>query len=230
MYKKDFYKFKLSSNKLVTFRLNGTMQYVYVKLFDQNGNEIWSENPQSNSATQKITYSKVAALDSGTYYLGIIKDGNRCGNYDITVATLTQQNCTHDEYTSAWHDATYFTKGYRKYTCTTCGYSYKTDYSPVKVLGKSYISSWYSSTGKGWMKPSWSTVYDASGYKVRYSRSKSMKNGVVTKTIKGHNNTNKYFKGLSKKKTYYVQVRAYKKSGNKIVYGAWSEKVKLKTK
>lgn len=227
---KDFYKFKLSSNKLVTFRLNGTMQYVYVKLFDQNGNEIWSENPQSNSATQKITYSKVAALDSGTYYLGIIKDGNRCGNYDITVATLTQQNCTHDEYTSAWHDATYFTKGYRKYTCTTCGYSYKTDYSPVKVLGKSYISSWYSSTGKGWMKPSWSTVYDASGYQVRYSRSKSMKNGVVTKTIKGHNNTNKYFKGLSKKKTYYVQVRAYKKSGNKIVYGAWSEKVKLKTK
>lgn len=57
-----------------------------------------------------------------------------------------------------------------------------------------------------------------------------MKNGVVTKTLKGKNTTSKYFKGLSNKKTYYVQVRAYKKSGSKIVYGAWSNKVKLKTK
>lgn len=227
---KDFYKTSLPSDQQITLKINGTMEAVSVKLYDQNGNEIWSDSIWSSSVTKKISYSKVKTLEKGNYYLAIVQYGNYCGNYEVVVENLTQQNCTHDQYTSAWYDATYFTKGYRKYTCTTCGYSYKTDYSPVKVLPKGSISTWSSRTGKGWINPSWSTVYDASGYQVRYSRSKSMKNGVVTKTLKGKNSTNKYFKGLSKKKTYYVQVRAYKKSGRKIVYGAWSDKFKLKTK
>lgn len=227
---KDFYKISLPSDRQVTLKINGTMRAVNLKIYSQNGDEIWSDSTWSSEITNKISYAKVKFLEKGNYYIAIVKYGSYCGDYDVAIENLTQQNCTHDQYTSAWHDATYFTKGYRKYTCTTCGYSYKADYSPVKVLGKGHISSWTTSTGNGWIKPSWSTVSDASGYQVRYSRSKSMKNGVVTKTLKGKNNTSKYFKGLSKHKAYYVQVRAYKRSGSKVVYGAWSDKVKLITK
>lgn len=57
-----------------------------------------------------------------------------------------------------------------------------------------------------------------------------MKKGVKIKLIKGRTKSKKTIKKLSRKKKYYVQVRAYKKSGKKIVYGKWSAKKCLKTR
>lgn len=62
-------------------------------------------------------------------------------------------------------------------------------------------------------------------YEIRISTSPKFKNAKKIKC------TGKSFKikGLSKKKTYYIQVRAYKNdsTGSK-VYGKWSESYKIK--
>lgn len=226
---KDFYKFTLPSSKSVIVKISSPIEWIYVKLFNASGTEIWSNNPQRNSITNMISYTRITVLEKGTYYIVIQRDGNRWGNYTIGLEYLTKANCPHEDYNSSWHSATYFSKGYRLYKCKACGYSYKTDYEPVKKLGQGYLYS-YCSTGKGSLKLSWSTINDASGYQIRYSKNKSMKKGVVIKTIKGRSKYQKTIKKLSGRKKYYVQIRAYKKSGKKIVYGKWSSKKCLKTK
>lgn len=139
-----------------------------------------------------------------------------------------QANCDH-EYTSTHISATYFLKGYNSYKCTICGYSYKGDYSAKKVLDRGYLTT-YCRTGKRKLILFWNTVADASGYQIRYCKKKDMKNGVVNQTVKGQSKYKKTISKLARKKKYYVQVRAYKKSGSKTVYGKWSAKKSLRTK
>ena len=127
-------------------------------------------------------------------------------------------------------DATYFEKGYRLYTCEKCGKKYKDDYVAKRQLDQGSISSWYSSSGKGKIYLRWYTISDASGYQIRYCKKKSMKSGVKVMTVKGQRKYKKTISKLSRRKRYYVQVRAYKKSGKKTVYGKWSQKYMLKTK
>lgn len=70
----------------------------------------------------------------------------------------------------------------------------------------------------------------ASGYQVRYSRSKDMSDS-VTKTIGSkYNKVRKTIKTGVRKKNYYVQVRTYKDSGGLRFYSGWSTVRKVKTK
>lgn len=61
----------------------------------------------------------------------------------------------------------------------------------------------------------------AKGYVVQYSTSKSFKNAKNV-TIKSAKSLSTTLKKLKKKKTYYVRVRAYKKSGKTTYYSVWS--------
>lgn len=69
---------------------------------------------------------------------------------------------------------------------------------------------------------------DAEGYELRYARSSSFSNAnkisVKGKTLK------KTVSGLSKGKTYYIKIRAYKKVDGKKSYSAYSDVVSYKTK
>lgn len=67
------------------------------------------------------------------------------------------------------------------------------------------------------------------GYQVRYGLKKSMK-GSKVKTVKKNATTKLTVKKLKFNKTYYVQVRTYKKIGKKPYYSAWSAKKAVKTK
>ena len=67
-------------------------------------------------------------------------------------------------------------------------------------------------------------VVGAKGYQVRYATNKKFKKAVVKTTTK----TTYTIKKLKKKKTYYVQVRAFKKSGKTRVYGNWSNRKRVK--
>ena len=67
------------------------------------------------------------------------------------------------------------------------------------------------------------------GYQLRYSTKKSMK-GAKTATFKNAKKTTLKVSKLKSKKTYYVQVRTYKKVGGKTYASPWSKTVKLKTK
>lgn len=179
----------------------------------------------SETAPATKTYDLV--LSKGTYYVKIYSGSGKSGKYTFQYTKLTQSNCTHD-YEKTWHDATYFKRGYNSYRCKKCGHSYKGDYEPIKKLSQGYIS-YYSSVGKGKIKLSWGTVSNASGYQIRYAKKRNMKGG-KTISVKGQSKSRRTIKKLSRHKKYYVQVRAYKKSGSKKVYGKWSQKKSFRTK
>ncbi len=69
----------------------------------------------------------------------------------------------------------------------------------------------------------------ATGYNISYSRSKKMTSG-KTVTVKKYKTTKKTVKKLKAKKTYYFQVRPYKKSKGKTYVGIGSKVKKKKIK
>lgn len=227
---RDFYVFNVPTSQTLSVRVECPIEEIQVNLYDSQGNDIWYEYPDWNSATNRINFKKIAILEKGTYYLAVVKSGDG-GNYTLGVSKLTQDNCPHDYYDKQWHKATYFSQGYCIHTCRDCGYTYKDEYTAALKLPKGSWNYYYKcSAGKGSLILYWSTVSDATGYQIRYCKSKSFKSGVGTKTIKGSAKYHMTISRLSRNKTYYVQVRPYKKSGSKTVYGAWSSTRKFKTR
>lgn len=86
-----------------------------------------------------------------------------------------------------------------------------------------------------WKKPSKAHLKQTTGYQVRWSISKKFtKKTTKVKTVKatsaaGRKCTLKVSK-LKAKKTYYVQVRTYKKVGGKTYYSSWSKAKAVKTR
>lgn len=81
------------------------------------------------------------------------------------------------------------------------------------------------------LKVYWSRVSGkfSSGYEIRYSTKKSMKNSAKV-VIKGSKKTSAKINKLKGGKKYYVQVRGYKKIGWLTYYSAWSKAKAVKTK
>ena len=85
-------------------------------------------------------------------------------------------------------------------------------------------------------KISWKKAAGASGYQIRCSTKKSFKKGTKKIGISKAKTTSKTLKKLRAGKTYYVQVRSYrklkdKKSGKtRTVYGKWSKTKKFKAR
>ena len=67
------------------------------------------------------------------------------------------------------------------------------------------------------------------GYQVQYSLKSNFKSA-KTVTIKGYTKTSKKISKLKAKKTYYVRVRTYMKSGKTTFYSTWSKAKGVKTK
>lgn len=231
----DNYIFSVPRDQTIAIDITSYMRYYGMTIFDEDGKQVWyTANNEWNSNVGYRKDSHNIVLSAGKYYLQV--DGYRysdwdksTGKYVFSVSSLSQANCNHD-YSSKWVDATYFEKGYRLYTCEKCGKKYKDDYVAKRQLDQGSISSWYSSAGKGKIYLRWYTISDASGYQIRYCKKKTMKSGVKVMTVKGQRKYKKTISKLSRRKRYYVQVRAYKKSGKKTVYGKWSQKYMLKTK
>lgn len=230
----DTFKFGLSDSGCVSLDMTSYMRYYCIRVYDLDGEEVWYTD--RNEWTEAVGYRQDSYdlyLKKGTYYMQI--NGYRydswdksTGKYVFCIEGLNQQNCNH-EYMDKTVYPNYFNKGYDLHKCEKCGKSYKDNYTEKKKLGQGVVSLW-SKSGKGKIILQWYTISGASGYTIRYCKSKKMKKGVKTITVKGQKKYKKTIKKLSRRKKYYVQVRAYKKSGNKIVYGKWSGKRKLKTK
>ena len=75
----------------------------------------------------------------------------------------------------------------------------------------------------------WKKDKKASGYQIRFSASKKFKAG-KTVWVKKNRKTSVKLKKLKAGRRYYVKVRAYKKSGKKKIYGAYSRVKKKKLK
>lgn len=75
------------------------------------------------------------------------------------------------------------------------------------------------------LKVSWKKVSSASGYIIKYSYKKNMKNSRSIQVKKG-NSTSRMIKNLTSKRYVYIQIQAYEKDGKTLIKGAWSGTVK----
>ena len=96
-----------------------------------------------------------------------------------------------------------------------------TSISKVKAGKKSFVASWKAQKS------------NTDGYEIRYSLKKNMF-GAKTVKISKNKTTSTTVKKLKSKKTYYVQVRTYKKgkvnNKNKVFYSEWSKAKTVKAK
>ena len=69
----------------------------------------------------------------------------------------------------------------------------------------------------------------ADGYVIRYSKKSNMSGGKTVK-VTSKKTINKKITKLTVGKTYYVQVKSYKKANGKTYESVWSSKKKIKIK
>ena len=86
---KDFYRFTLSSSTKVNFTATANVKWIYYRIYDSSGNELWRDNAYWNSVTEKINTSESITLSAGTYYLVFERDGSSTGPYTFKLATHT---------------------------------------------------------------------------------------------------------------------------------------------
>lgn len=92
------------------------------------------------------------------------------------------------------------------------------------------MASTKAKAGKKQMTVTWKRDKRANGYQITYAQSKNFKKAKKNITINKNKTTKKVIKKLKSGKKYYVKVRAYKKSGNKKIYGAYSKVKTVKVK
>jgi hypothetical protein len=121
---------------------------------------------------------------------------------------------------------TYYVQFYSKGSFVSCyEYNFKLIAKDIDFVGVPLVSK-VSATSKGF-KATWKKGTDATGYQIRYSTKKNMKNA---KTV-NVSSTSKKITKLKAKTKYYVQVRAYAKlSTGKKLYSKWSNKSTVTTK
>lgn len=221
----DIYRFTIANDMKISISTTSYMNYYNIAVYNSAGKEVWKKDYNEwneNMGCRKDDWN--LELSSGMYYLEITEYYGSTGKYSFSIDKLNQKNCSHDYEYSKTVQPTYFAKGYELSVCKKCGHKKKDDFIAKKILNQGYISIFtYSGKGKVYLR--WNMVSDASGYQLRCS-----KYGIKAKTVKGGSKTKYTFKGLSRKRTYSFQVRAYKKSGNKVVYGKWSNICRIKTK
>ena len=185
----------------------------------------------ANSKTPSVT-SRVLVSNSGI----TLKFKNYLNNRSLNYSSALKKNFELSEsYNTSTGDTVIILKPNSKflksgastdYTITLKGYNGSKAYS-VKVI----LNPCPNVTLKGQsraVKVSWTKTKLVNGYVIKYSTSKNMKNA-KTVTVKGENASSKTIKKLSKKKTYYFQVRSYHKA-DKTYYSEWSAVKKVKTK
>jgi uncharacterized repeat protein (TIGR02543 family) len=166
--------------------------------------------------TYKITYK----LNKGT------NNKSNPSTYKITTSTITLKNPTRKGYTfSGWYSDSKFKNKVTKITKSSTGN--KTLYAKwAKVSVKKANAPTLKNVKGSKLKVTYKAVKGVKGYEIQYSTDKNFKKSVKTITT---SKTTYTISKLTKKKTYYVRVRAYKAdSANKKVYGSYSSVKKLK--
>ena len=88
---KDFYRFTLSASGRVTLTATAGMKWIYYRIYDNAGNQLWSINPSWNPVTEKISISETINLTKGTYYFVAERDGSSTGNYSFKLSSTAGQ-------------------------------------------------------------------------------------------------------------------------------------------
>ncbi len=79
----DNYVLKMPATGTLQVKFTSYMEWVYISIYDRNGQEVFSKNPRYDEFTKcSKTYENIT-IKKGTYYVVISKDGNICGNYSL---------------------------------------------------------------------------------------------------------------------------------------------------
>lgn len=180
-------------------------------------------------AYQEQLQARVDALPT-TYKITYVLNGgtNNSANpstYKNTSATITLKNPTRAGYRFAgWYsDKTYTNKVTQIVSGSRGNKTFYAKWSKVTVGTPSGLVL----TGLTYrrIRVNYKTVSGVDGYHIRYSTSEKMTSSRSAYTTE----RKKVITGLKAGKTYYIQVRAFKKdSTGKAVYGSWSQKKKVK--
>jgi len=84
----DFYKISLNSSGCMVFDLTAYIEYINFKVYNSNGEEIYSNSPNWNGTTGKISSNYYLDLTKGDYYISLSKYSNRCGSYYFKVSFI----------------------------------------------------------------------------------------------------------------------------------------------
>lgn len=191
----DWYRIRINTAGYYTFSWESYVNYrggngATCRLYSSDLlREVIKKELYGASESQPITWKEDIALSAGTYYVkidasvGLFGDWVAAGKYTIKWDSIKQDNCNHS-YKEKLVLPSYSGKGYTLHHCEKCGKSYKDNYTAQKKLEQSTISM-SSYSGKKRLYLQWYIVSDASGYQIRYCKSKAMKKGVKIKTIKG---------------------------------------------
>lgn len=192
---KDFYKFKLSSASQVQFTATTKMRYLYYRIYDNIGNQLWSHSSYTNwnSTTQKSTVSENIELKAGTYYFCVESDYSS-GPY--TFKLVTPHTHTYKNHITK---ATPKSNGKIVKRCS-CGVTRSSSviYAPTKMTLSSSIYQ-YDGTQKTpsvTVRNSKGKIISSSNYKVSYSTGRTAPGTYSVKvTFKGS-----YYSGSITKK------------------------------
>ena len=99
----------------------------------------------------------------------------------------------------------------------------------VTVVPKT-VSGVKVSSGKKKMTVKWSKVSGVTGYQIAYSKSSRFSSGNKYVNVTNYKTVKKTIKKLTRKKYYYVKVRAYKTVSGTKYYGSYSKVKKVKIK
>ena len=83
----DLYTFTLAASDTLYVTVTSKMRYVYMNLYNSAGSLIWEVNPEWNSSTKTMDFTRMTSLSAGKYYLRISRDGVHTGPYSIQVVT-----------------------------------------------------------------------------------------------------------------------------------------------
>ncbi len=93
----------------------------------------------------------------------------------------------------------------------------------LKKAKKAFTVKWTRQSGK-------MNKARITGYQIQYSTSSDFTSGNKTVTVKGYKKTSKKVSKLKAKKSYYVRIRTYLKTGGVTYYSPWSPAKTVKTK
>lgn len=172
-------------------------------------------------ARGKVTVNLTNSTDDTIKYS--IYDSNLNGAY---MNTLYESNKVAQEVTLV--GGTYYLAISQNYDGKGVGsYNFSLNYT-LNIPDGPTIKS-VKNTSKKKITVKWGKVSGADGYELQYSKDKKFKKGVTKKVLSSSSSSVSYT-GLTKKKTYYVRIRSYKKINNSVKYSKWSAKKSVKIK
>ena len=172
-------------------------------------------------AARKISTTKLSGVSASYKYTG------KALTPAVTVKYGTKKLVKGTDYTVSYKSnkaigtATVTIKGKGNYTGTTT--------KTFKIVPKTVTIKSVTSPKTKQLKATWKTDSTVTGYQIAYSTNKNFKS-VKTATVTKKSTSSKTISSLTKGKTYYVKVRAYKTVNGKKVYGAYSSVKSVKIK